>query len=129
MTTKNDSLSSIQVRIDELHNTISEKEEQIKARTSNLKAQLEMELSPLELVKRHPLKAVGTTFLAGFVLARALKRGQNCCETTDHTIRVTEDSCLSQNRTALASIGIDILRSAKDLGFTYLQRYIDQKIK
>jgi hypothetical protein len=129
MTTKNDPLPSIQARIEELQNTITEKEEKIKNRTRQLKDELETELSPVEFVRRHPFNAAGITFVAGVLLARALKGGRNTSGPVRIDTPAVSDSCSSQNKSALASIGFEVLRTAKDLGFTYLQRYIDKKIK
>ncbi|WP_076792038.1 hypothetical protein [Chlorobium sp. KB01] len=129
MTTKNEHLSGIQARIEELQNTITEKEAKIKARSRQFKDDLEAELSPVELVRRYPLKAVATTFIAGFLVTRSLKGPRNPRKTMPADSCVAQESSSSQNSKALAAIGLDILRSAKDLGFTYLQRYIDKKIR
>jgi hypothetical protein len=129
MTTKNEPLPSIQARIEELQNSIAEKEEKIKSRSRQLKKELEAELSPIEFVKRHPLKAAGTTFVAGLLLAKALKGRKGPSNPVQKESRIRPDSFPSQNKSALTTLGIDVLRSVKDLGFTYLQRYIDKKIK
>ena len=130
MTTKNDSLPGIQARIEELQNAIKEKEATIKARTRHLKEELETELSPVEFVKRHPLGATGTVFAAAFLLTRAMKgRKLPPDMAKSNSSRKEQYSCSSPNTTALTSLGLDVLRSVKDLGFNYLQRYIDKKIR
>jgi len=129
MTTKNEHLSSIQARIEELQNTITEKEMEIKARTRQLRDDLEAELSPVELVRCYPFKAAAATFIAGLLLARFLKGGRRTANVKRGDSSPLQDSCSSPNNNALETIGIDILRSAKDLGFNYLQRYIDKKIR
>ncbi|MCX6178249.1 MAG: hypothetical protein NT163_02570 [Chlorobiales bacterium] len=125
MTTKSETLSGIQARIEELQSTITEKEEQIKTRAMNLKDDLKAEFSPDEIVKKYPLQAVGMTFVTGMLIARTLKG----LKSPSSTAKPEHASSLSQNNSALYNIGIDILRSAKDMGFKYLQRYIDSKLK
>lgn len=131
MTTKNDPLHSIQARIEELQNTITEKEEQIKKRTHRLKDDLEAELSPVKIVRKHPLQAVGVSFCVGLLFTRALAgRGRGSSTPLQpEPFASSEYSRPQQNHSALYAIGLDVLHSAKDLGFSYLQRYIDKKIK
>ncbi len=131
MTTKNDPLNTIQARIEELQNTIAEKEEQIKKRTRRLKDDLEAELSPVQIVRKHPLQAVGATFFIGLLVTRALRGTQRGSSTPQRTEAPASTECSrpQQSDGALYTIGLDVLRSAKDLGFSYLQRYIDKKIK
>ncbi|NMW21336.1 MAG: hypothetical protein HKK67_06840 [Chlorobiaceae bacterium] len=125
MTTKNETINSIQSRIEELQNTISEKEKQIKARALHLKDDLKEELKPKEIVKKYPFQCAGMTFFTGILLTRALKgrRGATSPAQAEYS------SVPFQGRGALYTIGLDVLRSAKDLGFSYLQRYIDNKLK
>ena len=125
MTTKNEPLSSIQARIEELQNTISEKEEQIKSRALHLSDSIKEELAPMEIVKKYPFQATGITFLTGLLFIRAL-RGR---KTTQSTEKPDCYPAQSQRNSALYTIGLDVLRSAKDLGFGYLQKYIDKKLK
>ena len=53
MTTKNEPLPSIQARIEELQNTIVEKEKQIKSRALHLSDNLKAEIAPIEIVKKY----------------------------------------------------------------------------
>ncbi|MEI6758319.1 MAG: hypothetical protein FDX18_08205 [Chlorobium sp.] len=129
MTTKNDHLHSIQARIEELQNTISEKEEQIKKRASRLKNDLEAELSPMNIVRKYPFNAAGATFIAGLLLTKALKGNSTNSAAFQQTISTPTNLQPSQHKSAWSTIGLEALRSAKDLGFTYLQRYIDKKFK
>ena len=125
MTTKNEPLSSIQARIEELHNTISEKEEQIKSRALHLSDNLKAELAPMEIVKKYPFQAAGITFVTALLLTRTLRGSKK-----NSTLEQREHSTVqSQGQSALNTIGLDVLRSVKDLGFKYLQRYIDSKLK
>jgi hypothetical protein len=125
MTTKSETLSGIQARIEELQSTIADKEEQIKTRAMNLKDDLKAEFSPDKMVKKYPFQAAGVTFVTGILIARALKGNRN----PSSPVKLRDASSSSQNNSALYSIGIDVLRSAKDMGFKYLQRYIDSKLK
>jgi cysteine sulfinate desulfinase/cysteine desulfurase-like protein len=128
MTTTNEPLAGIEARIEELHSTITEKEAQIKARTMKLKEEIEMELSPVELVRKHPFPTTGVIFIAGLLLGKTL-RNLGGSSAPSNPAACTSAECLpSHNKSALSAIGIEALRSAKDLGFTYLQRYIDKKI-
>ena len=133
MTTPNEPLQSIQARIEELQNTITEKEEQIKARARNLKDELQGELeaqfSPEEIVRKHPFQAAGTAFVTGLVIARLLKGGRYPSEPAKQKHTAQQERLPSPEKSALYTIGLEVLRSAKELGFTYLQRYIDKKIK
>jgi len=125
MTTKNEPLNGIQARIEELQNTIAEKEDQIRSRALHLSDSIKEELAPMQIVKKYPFQAAGITFVTGLVLTRAL-RGSKRTPSTEQT------DCYPlqpQRNSALYTIGLDVLRSAKDLGFSYLQKYIDSKIK
>ncbi|MBZ4218682.1 MAG: hypothetical protein LAC69_00630 [Chlorobium sp.] len=129
MTTINEPLASIQARIDELQNTIAEKEAQIKARARKLKTDIEAELSPVKLVKKYPFPATGIMFVTGLLIGRALRGSSSQAS----TLAVQKD-CSSveylptSQKSAMSTIGLEALRSAKDLGFACLQRYIDKKI-
>ena len=57
MTTKNEPLNSIQARIEELQNTIAEKEDQIKSRALHLSDSIKAELEPMQIVKKYPFQA------------------------------------------------------------------------
>ncbi len=125
MTTKNEPLNSIQARIEELRNTITEKEDQIKSRALHLSDSIKAELAPVEFVKKYPFQAAGITFMTGLVLTRALRGSKR----TPSNEQSDSYPVQPQRNSALYTIGIDVLRSAKDLGFSYLQKYIDSKLK
>ncbi len=127
MITSNEPLIGIQARIEELHSTITEKEELIKARAITLKDGLREELSMENIVRQHPLQAAGITFIAGVLLTRKL--------TSHNSISISPKFAApqaitsTQNKTALSTIGFEVLRSIKDIGITYFQRYLEKKIK
>jgi len=128
--TTNEHLDGIQARIEDLQNTIAEKEEQIRQRARHLKEDLQAEISPLEVIKKHPLEAAAAVLAVGFLFGRAIKPSlkPSCITAADipSGLPVHHPSTV---KSAMGTIGVDILRSAKDLGFTYLQRYLDRKIR
>jgi hypothetical protein len=128
MTTTNEPLASIQARIEELHNSIAEKEAQIKARTRKLKTDIEAELSPVKLVKKYPFPATGITFVTGLLIGHALRGSSKASAPALQTACTSTECSPSIQKSALSTIGLEALRSAKDLGFACLQRYIDKKI-
>ncbi len=128
MTTPNEPLASIQARIEELHHTITEKEEQIKLRTKKLAADLKKEISPENIIRQHPKKAAGAAFLTGLLLTRALRGHGSPSNRVEHTQHTIPSQHLSaKSKTALSAIGFEVLRTVKDIGFTYLQRYLEKK--
>ncbi len=131
MTTTNEPLTGIQARIEELQNTIAEKEAQIKARGHKLKEEIGAELSPVEIVRKHPLPTTALLFVAGLKLGKTLRRGMHSSVSSPVALPLPPVVELppSQRKGALSTVGLEVLRSAKDLGFTYLQRYIDKKFK
>ncbi len=128
MTTTNEPLAGIQARINELQNTIAQREAQIKARTQKLKEEIEAELSPVKFVKKHPFPAAALIFTAGLLLGRSMKRPKNT------SLPVRQEACApaecspSRSESALSVIGLEVLRAAKELGFASLRRYIEKKI-
>jgi hypothetical protein len=129
MTLTNEPLVGIQARIEELQNTIADREAQIKARTRKLKEGIETELSPVELVRKHPFTFTGVIFFTGLLLGKALRGSKRSSTPTAQTACASAERLPSNQKSALSAIGLETLRSAKDLGFSCLQRYIDKKIK
>jgi hypothetical protein len=129
MTTTNEPLVGIQARIEELQHTIAEKEEHIKTRARILKEELKEEISPIKFVRQHPFEFAGTSFLAGLLLTSALRSHRSPSAQGERPLTTTSQFIPAQSKTALSTIGLEVLRSVKELGFTYLQRYLDNKIK
>ena len=127
MTTTNEPLAGIQARIEELQNNIAEKEAQIKARTRKLKEEIETELSPVKLVKKYPFPATGITFVAGLLIGKALRGSRSASTPAVNKACAAVERSPSNQKSALSTIGLEALRSAKELGFACLQRYIDKK--
>ena len=129
MTTANDPIKSIQSRIDELEQTISEKGEHIKARTMKLKDELQDELSPAELIRKHPVQAAGASFVTGVVLGRVIK---GIVSPSHKSQAVSALPAGKQNSTIAATVGIigvELLHTAKDLGIAWIKSYIEEKKK
>jgi len=130
MITQNEPLIAIQARIEELQSTITEKEQQIKARAITLKEDLQEKLSMENIVRQHPFQAAGITFVAGLLLTKTLRARNTPSLLVERTQHPAPSHHLSeQSKTAFSSIGFEVLRSMKDIGVTYLQRYLEKKIK
>jgi hypothetical protein len=130
MTTANDHIKSIQSRIDELEQTVSERGDKIKARTRQLKDELQEELSPGELIRKHPLEAAGVSFVTGLIAGRAVRSmfGHGHKKTPAIQIAPAEKPTTTINST-LSIIGIELLHAAKELAVTWLRSRIDEKKK
>ncbi len=128
MTPTNEPLTGTQARIEELRNTIAEREALIKTRGQKLKEEIEAELSPMKLVRKHPFAATAFIFTAGMLLGKGM-RGKKST-----SLPISERACAPAKRSpvrgksALSAIGLEVLRTAKELGFASLQHYIDKKI-
>ncbi len=131
MTTANEHIKSIQSRIDELEQTISERGEQIKSRAVHLKAELQEELAPEEVIRRHPFKTTGSALLTGLLLGRAVR---SLLTPSRRSAPVSERQPAMQRepstmKVALAAIGAEALYAGKDLAISWLRNYIEEKKK
>ncbi len=129
MTNKTEPLKSTEAKIEELETLIRDREEQLRKRTGHFKKELQQELSPEELIRRYPFQTTGGSLLFGFLtgkLIRALLSRQPRQHTETETSRQKESSEL---KSALGSIGIELLRSGKDIAISYLKHSLDKKIK
>ncbi|HHE07833.1 MAG TPA: hypothetical protein ENL01_02860 [Chlorobaculum parvum] len=139
MTTANDPLKNIQSRIDELEQTISDRGEQIKARTRQLKDDLQEELSPVELLKKHPAESAGVSFVTGLVAGRVI-RGLISTKTPrtakkkampsepafgEETIAIKPSAL----KAAISAIGIELLNTGKDLAITWAKNQFDSRTR
>ncbi len=128
MTTTNEPLDGIQARIEELQKSIANREAQIKARTRKLKEEIEAELSPVKIVEKHPFAVTTVFFAAGLLLGKAV-RGKKSTSAPIRPVTCAQgERSASRSESALSAIGLEALRSAKELGFACLQRYIEKKI-
>jgi len=131
MTTANDPIKNIQSRIDELEQTISDKGKQIRERTRQLKEDMEEELSPMELIRKHPLEATGISFVTGIIAGRMIRSilspRSNPVKTAvviPHNATVKQPSAVSS---AIGAIGIELLHTAKDLGISWIRNHFEVK--
>jgi hypothetical protein len=129
MTTANDPIKSIQSRIDELEQTISERGEHIKARTTQLKEEIQEELSPAELIRKHPLEAAGVSLVTGIVLGRAIRGIVSPSHKSPAVSSSAADKQHSTFRATIGVIGVELLNTAKDLGIAWIRNYIEEKKK
>jgi|WetSurMetagenome_2_1015567.scaffolds.fasta_scaffold570062_2 hypothetical protein len=134
MTTANDPIKNIQSRIDELEQTISDRGEKIRERTRQLKEDLQEELSPVEMLKRHPVEAAGASFVTGIVAGRVIrslfsrpKRQTAAVETTQARPQTFQANPPSPIAVAVGAIGAELLHTAKDLAVTWLKSQVESK--
>jgi uncharacterized protein (DUF3084 family) len=134
MITANDPIRNIQSRIDELEKTISEKGEQIRARTRQLKEDMEEELSPMELIRKHPLEATGISFVTGIVAGRMIRTivaparnpvtVQPQPQAAPQAAQVKQTSPIA---VAAGAIGAELLHTAKDLTIAWIKTRVSEK--
>lgn len=134
MTTANDQLKSIQSRVDELEQTISERGEQIKTRASQLKEELKEELAPLEIIRKHPLEASGISFVTGLLAGRIVKsaigpKRHNTPVSQPVVTPSRHEQQASPLGVAVGAIGIELLHTARDLAVTWLNNRAEEKKK
>jgi hypothetical protein len=129
MTTENDPIRSIQSRIDELEQTISERGEQIKARTMQLKEELQEELSPAELIRKHPLEAAGASLVTGILAGRVIRSIISPSKKAAGVSSVSMEKQPSTLSSTVGIIGVELLHTAKDLAIAWIRNYIEEKKK
>ncbi|ASQ91136.1 hypothetical protein CHL67_09595 [Prosthecochloris sp. GSB1] len=129
MEKKAEHFKSIDARIEELEKSIRDRETELKNRAGHLTEEIRSELAPGELVRKYPLQAAGAALLTGFLggkIIRSIVTHSPERKADDGNRAAPEPSGARQ---ALGALGIDILHSGKNLAFSYLQHYLDQKIK
>lgn len=131
MTTANDPIRNIQSRIDELEQTISEKGEQIRERTRQLKEDMEEELSPMEIIRKHPVEVTGISFVTGIVAGRMIRgifsRKPHPIETTVVTQQKAPLNQPSAVSAAVGAIASELLHTGRELGVTWIKNYFEAK--
>lgn len=128
MTPKNEPLAGTQARIEELRNTIAEKEAQIKTSGRKLREGIEAELSLMGLVRKYPFPATTIIFAAGLLLGKGGRSKKSTSLSNSKGACAPAKRSPSRSESILSAIGLEVLRAAKELGFASLQRYIDKKI-
>ncbi|NEX14332.1 MAG: hypothetical protein C1941_06525 [Prosthecochloris sp.] len=129
MEKKTEPLKNIEARIDELENNIHEREAQLKNRAGEFKQELQNELSPEKVVKKYPLQSTGISLLFGILAGKVLRAVVTRPSEKNIQQAMHLKSEPSELKSAIASIGIDALRSGKDLAFNYLKYYLDNTIQ
>ncbi len=122
-------LKNIEARIHELENSIHEREQQLKERAGRFKEELQEEMSPVELIKKYPLQLSGVSLAIGFLAAKIVRAVMTPSSRKSTQPASKPKSETSELKSAMSSIGIDVLRSGKDLAFNYLKHYLDNKMK
>ncbi|PWW82255.1 hypothetical protein CR164_04380 [Prosthecochloris marina] len=129
MEKKAEPLKNIEARIHELENSIHERERQLKERAGQFKKELQAELSPTELIRKYPLQTTGASLLFGFFSGKIIRAIVSHPSHASAEPAAQSKNEPSELKSAVASIGIDVLRSSKDLAFSYLKHYLDSKMK
>ena len=129
MEKKAEPLKNIEARIHELENSIREREKQLKDRAGQFKKELQQELSPEEVVRKYPWQATGVSLLFGILAGKVLRAVVSSPPHKNTQQASKPKSEPSELKSAVSSIGIDVLRSGKDLAFNYLKHYLDDKMK
>ena len=137
MSNVNDPIKNIQSRIDELEETISDRGEQIRERTRQLKEDLQEELSPMELVRKHPVEAAGASFVTGIVAGRIVRSffsskrqpAAKAIPVTPPSPQAPQAKQASPIAVAAGAIGAELLHAAKDLAITWLKSRVAEKKK
>ncbi|MCW8798572.1 MAG: hypothetical protein OQK66_06355 [Prosthecochloris sp.] len=117
--------TNIEARIQHLQDSIAQHSQQLKSRASRLKDDLQDELAPEEIIRKYPLQSAAASLIAG-VLTGKFIRAVVTPSTRSHEKSI--ENRPSEFKTALSDIGVDILRSGKDLAFTYFRHYLDNRI-
>ncbi|ABB24570.1 hypothetical protein [Pelodictyon luteolum] len=131
MTEQNKHLESVQERIAALHETIAEREQDIRDRARKFQSELEQEISPAEIVRRHPWQAVLGALAAGLLtgrMLRSLASGPADGASAEPAVHAAL-APIALPDSAMRDIRLELIRSAKDLGVNYLQRYIEGKFR
>ena len=134
MSNAHDPIKNIQSRIDELEQTIADRGEQIKERTRQLKEDLQEELSPVEMLRRHPLEATGASFVTGIVAGRVIRslvspkrQPATIAPQTPPAPQATQPRPASPIAVAAGAIGAELLHAAKDMAVAWLKSQVESK--
>ncbi|ANT64238.1 MULTISPECIES: hypothetical protein [Prosthecochloris] len=130
MGTKTEHLTTIESRIRDLEENISRRQEQLLERAETFRHDLQNEFSPEEIIRRYPLQSTAASAAAGFIIARAVKAvaGPRKTPQAPETIPAGERP-RSELSSAMSSLAVEVLHSGKELAFSYLKAYLDQKIR
>ena len=134
MSNAHDPIKNIQSRIDELEQTIADRGEQIKERTRQLKEDLQEELSPVEMLRRHPLEATGASFVTGIVAGRVIRslvspkrQPATVAPQIQPAPQTYQAKPASPIAVAAGAIGAELLHAAKDMAVAWLKSQVESK--
>ncbi|NTW47090.1 MAG: hypothetical protein HGB16_03015 [Chlorobaculum sp.] len=134
MSNAHDPIKNIQSRIDELEQTIADRGEQIKERTRQLKEDLQEELSPVEMLRRHPLEATGVSFVTGIVAGRVIRslvspkrQPATVAPQIQPAPQTYQAKPASPIAVAVSAIGAELLHAAKDMAVAWLKSQVESK--
>lgn len=137
MTTANEHIRNIQERIDELEQTISDRGQQIRDRTSQLKEEMQKEIAPEELIKKHPFEATGGALVVGWLIGKVVRSlvspGPRVQAPAPPPAPSLESSGSRRMPTAvkaaLATVGTEALLAGEDLAISWIKNYISERKK
>ncbi len=129
MEKKVDPLKNIDARVHELEHTIHEREKQLKDRTTDFKKEFREQVSPEKLIRKYPFQSTGVSLLAGVLAGKVLRSILSPSPSKKKEPAPAKKGETAELKHAITSIGIDALRSTKDLAFTYFKHYLENKMK
>ncbi len=119
-------LTTIESRIQDLQESIEQRRQHLKTRATRLKDDLQDELAPEEIIRKYPLQTAAASLLAGILTGKFIRA---VVTPSGRQPQKNIQEKPSEFKAALGDIGVDILRSGKDLAFTYLRHHLDNRIK
>ncbi|NTU93202.1 MAG: hypothetical protein HGB29_05650 [Chlorobiaceae bacterium] len=133
MTTANEHIRNIQERIDELEQTISDRGQQIRDRTSQLREEMQKEIAPEELIKKHPFEATGGALVVGWLIGKVVRSLVSPGPRVQAPAPSPESSGSRRMPTAvkaaLATVGTEALLAGEDLAISWIKNYISERKK
>lgn len=120
-----DRIKDIESRKRNLEDQISQRQEEISRRAANLKDEIEDRLRPEELVRKHPVAAMGVTFGAGFLLARLITSTFRQGSQASAPVQQSGKRVSS----LMSDMAYDFLSAAKDMALGYAVDYASQLVQ
>ncbi|NTW49029.1 MAG: hypothetical protein HGB19_04705 [Chlorobiales bacterium] len=120
-----DRIRDIESRKRSLEDQINQRQEEISRRATHLKDEIEDRLRPEEIIRKHPVAAMGVTFGAGFLLARLITGGS-------HQHSPAQQSAPRSGKhvsNLMSDMTYDFLSAAKDMALGYAVDYASQLIQ
>ena len=99
-----------------------------------MKEDLQEELSPVEMLRRHPLEATGASFVTGIVAGRVIRslvspkrQPATIAPQTPPAPQATQPRPASPIAVAAGAIGAELLHAAKDMAVAWLKSQVESK--